>query len=538
LKLRGRYVAIVLALLTGVLGVMIVFASKSLPVFARRMLIETLEERFQSTVEIGEIDVYGLAPITIGARHVVMRYHGRKDVPPLMTIDRLTVSADLRKQWGPTWRVSRVHMEGLHISVPAHSEEMERAAGFEHPRRQKLQFPPIEFAEIIADNALLQILPRQKDGKPRSFWIHNVVLRSIGQDQPAYFRAQLTNPEPEGEIDSEGKFGPWNADQPSLTPVAGKFHFANANLGQFRGLSGILSSTGHYEGVLERLDVEGETLTPDFRLSIGGNPVELKTHYVAVVDGTNGDTSLKAVEANFLQTTIIAAGDIVNPPGPAPRRISLKITLSKARAEDLLRLVTKGTNMPLTGAVKLRAQLRLAGGKSDIADRLALNGQFDISKAVFTNPDTQERIDALSRRGNGEPQNREISGVISNVRGTLLVGEGQAYFSTLEFAVPGASVTLKGAYGLHTETLDFHGRLELAAKISETTTGMKSVALRLLNPFFKRPTGGSVLPIKITGLRSNPSFGLDLRRRSRAASNSEHPLGLGQPGLLEAPFGH
>jgi hypothetical protein len=37
-------------------------------------------------------------------------------------------------------------------------------------------------------------------------------------------------------------------------------------------------------------------------------------------------------------------------------------------------------------------------------------------------------------------------------------------FSTLEFAVLGAIVTLTGWYGLHTETLDFHGRLELAAR--------------------------------------------------------------------------
>jgi hypothetical protein len=94
------------------------------------------------------------------------------------------------------------------------------------------------------------------------------------------------------------------------------------------------------------------------------------------------------------------------------------------------------------------------------------------------------------------------------------------------------------AYGLQTETLDFHGRLELEAKLSETATGMKSVALRILNPFFKGSTGGSALPIKITGLRSSPSFGLDLRRRAKTASNSERRLELGQPGLLEAPFGH
>ena len=170
MKFRGGSIAIVLGLVAGVLAVTVMFASKSLPSFARRMLIETLEERFQSTVEVGEVHFYGVAPVTIGARYVVMRYRGRKDLPPLMTIDRLTASADLLKQWGPTWRVSHVHMEGLHISIPAHSEEMERA-GFEHQKRQKLQ--------LTADNALLQILPRQKDRKPRSFLIHNVVLRSL-----------------------------------------------------------------------------------------------------------------------------------------------------------------------------------------------------------------------------------------------------------------------------------------------------------------------------------------------------------------------
>lgn len=538
MKIRGRYLGIALGVVGGVLVIAGVIALQSLPGLAERILIETLEERFQSTIEVSEIDVSGLAPITVGARHVVIRYHGRKDVPPMMTIDRLTASADLHKQWGPKWRVSSVRMEGVQICIPAHSHEIGRAE-FARQIRQQFRLPPIEFAEVTAKNTLLQILPRQKERKPRSFWIHDVTLRSIGQNQPAYFHAQLTNPVPQGEIDSEGKFGPWNPGDPGLTPVAADFHFANANLGQFRGLSGILSSTGRYQGVLERLDVEGETLTPDFRLSIGGNPVELTTHYVAVVDGRNGDTYLKRVEAHFLQTTIIAAGDIVDPRGPAPRRINLNVTTSKARAEDLLRLVTKGNSMPLTGAVKLKAKLDLTAGKSDIADRLALNAQFDIANAAFTNPDTQERVDALSRRGKGEPKNGDISGVISNVRGSLLVGEGQAYFSSLEFTVPGAIVDLKGSYGLHTEALDFHGRLELSAKLSQTTTGVKSALFHVLDPFFKGTTGGSILPVKITGSRSNPSFGLDLRRHSKAPSNGEHRLEqLGQPGLLEAPLGH
>jgi hypothetical protein len=63
---------------------------------------------------------------------------------------------------------------------------------------------PIEFHEVTADNALLQILPAQKETKerkPRSFWIHRLTLRSVRQGEPAYFRAQLTNEIPGAEID-------------------------------------------------------------------------------------------------------------------------------------------------------------------------------------------------------------------------------------------------------------------------------------------------------------------------------------------------
>jgi hypothetical protein len=54
-------------------------------------------------------------------------------------------------------------------------------------------------------------------------------------------------------------------------------------------------------------------------------------------------------------------------------------------------------------------------------------------------------------------------------------------------------------------------------KLSHTTKGVKSALRRVLAPFFKDGTGGSILPIKITGSRSNPSFGLDLRRRGKPA---------------------
>jgi hypothetical protein len=47
------------------------------------------------------------------------------------------------------------------------------------------------------------------------------------------------------------------------------------------------------------------------------------------------------------------------------------------------------------------------------------------------------------------------------------------------------------------------------AKLSQTTTGFKSVFMRLVDPFFRK-NGKTVLPIKISGNLNQPSFGLDL----------------------------
>jgi len=53
------------------------------------------------------------------------------------------------------------------------------------------------------------------------------------------------------------------------------------------------------------------------------------------------------------------------------------------------------------------------------------------------------------------------------------------------------------------------GLLLLDAKLADTATGVKSVLLRVLDPFFKRKGGGSSIPFKVTGDRRHPHYGLD-----------------------------
>jgi len=80
------------------------------------------------------------------------------------------------------------------------------------------------------------------------------------------------------------------------------------------------------------------------------------------------------------------------------------------------------------------------------------------------------------------------------------------------FAVPGAQVRLAGSYALKRETLAFKGNLLLDAKVSQTVSGFKSLLLKIVDPLFSRDGGGSSLPIKIEGTRSDPKFGLDMGR--------------------------
>jgi hypothetical protein len=262
---------------------------------------------------------------------------------------------------------------------------------------------------------------------------------------------------------------------------------------------------------LNRLDVTGHTETPDFALAKVGNPIPLSTDYVAVVDGTNGNTYLNHVEATLGESVIVAKGQVVGRKGVKGRHIYIEANASRGRIEDLLRLTIKGGGPPpMRGTVNLAARIDLLPGAGDILDRLAVQGRFGVGSGRFTDPHVQEKLDSLSRKGSGQPENESIQDVLSNVRGNMMVRRGIVTFSNLAFEVPGAAVQLRGSYNLDSEELDFHGHLLMDAKISQTTTGAKSVFLKLIDPFFGKPSGGSSVPIQVTGKRSDPDIGLDI----------------------------
>jgi hypothetical protein len=256
--------------------------------------------------------------------------------------------------------------------------------------------------------------------------------------------------------------------------------------------------------------VVGTTETPDFALDGAGHAVPLRTEFVTVVDGTNGDTRLEPVRAWLGETEIVARGGVVDREVIDGKTIQLELEVVNGRIEDFLRLAMDSPEPFMTGRITLRAQYLLPQGVGHVLDKLRLDGRFRIGTAMFSEATLQGKIDELSSRSRGEPQHPER--VASDFEADFTLDSAIVNLIGLSFRVPGAEVELDGSYGLRTKGIDMHGKLHMDASLSETTTGLKSFLLKLVEPFFGRGErgNGSTLQIRITGTQDEPDFGLDL----------------------------
>ncbi|HTC64440.1 MAG TPA: AsmA-like C-terminal region-containing protein [Candidatus Saccharimonadales bacterium] len=481
---------------------------------ARGWVEGSLTHEFNSKVELSSFRVAVPFPLVQGeGENLALHFQGRQDLPPLIFVKRFTLRASI---WGllhNSRRISFVHVEGLQINVPPRGDS---TGGGINAKSAMRKFRALRFDEILSDDATLKILTSRPGKKPLEFDLKQLRLNSTGTDGALAFQTTLSNPTPPGEIVSAGIFGPWNADVPSETPVSGNYTFENADLGIFSGIAGILSSKGNYQGVLDQIQVDGTTDTSDFRVTLAGHPVDLSTIFHAVVDGMNGDTYLQPVKVHFGQTDLLAQGKVEGTAGKKGKTITLDVSATHARIEDLLLLAVK-ESPPMTAPIRLKTKFILVPGPQQIPERLFLEGSFDLDSLHFTNSATQQKVDNMSKRSMGKPNEVvnveeaiKSDDVTSKLKGNFRAENGILTLSGIDYGLPGADVQLAGTYGLDPETLDLRGKLTMQAKLSQTTTGFKSFLLKFADPVFSKGAKGTVVPIKITGPVQHPHYGLNL----------------------------
>jgi len=501
----------------------------------RSRVIATLEERFRSPVELDSLNIsvtHGIQVSGGGLRIVNFGQKaqggpGAEDRQPMLSVDSFDFHTTVRQLLEPTMRVDLVHVRGMKLNIPPKGQRGPLLSSKKHKRGQA----GVVVDKIVCSDMTLTI-ETDKPGKlPLVFVIHDLMLKDIGPNRPFAFDAKLINPKPVGDIHSTGHFGPWDSEEPRDTPVGGEYSFTNADLGPIKGVAGILSSTGKYDGTLSEIGVTGTTDTPDFSLDVSDHPVDLKTEFDATVDGTTGDTRLNHVHATLLNTVLDVTGMVMQANDRRGREyaakhadvpevgeevrghyIDITVVTHQARIEDILTLGVKSRPPIMRGALGLQAHLSIPPGDVSVSKKIRIQGHFGIRGATFSNANWQQTLDRLSARAEGHP-NQASAGrpeqVASQMSGTFSLGSALIRIPDLAYEIPGARVNLAGKYGLDGRTLNFAGTVRTDATASQMLTGWKHWVAKPFDPLFKKDGAGLEVPVTITGTKSDMKFGVD-----------------------------
>lgn len=505
-----------LVLGAGIFGYLYV---KTLGARSKARIIRALDDRFDADVNLETVEVSVFPHPAVTVEGLTIRHKNWNAQRPLISIRRVNAHTGYLTLFNRSDTVDLIRLEGLQIYLPRRPKSSKPGLMAQHgPGEQKNTKSHLHFLikTIIADGTTLEIQPKQEGKGPLRFDIAKLTMHSGSPSRALEFKAQLTNPKPPGTIFTDGHFGPWERDDPRDTSLSGDYRFEHADLSVFNGIQGILSSTGNYHGVLERIEADGKTHTPDFALQRGGDPLNLDTTFHSIIDGTNGDTTLEPVDARLANSEFICRGSIAHLPGASGKTISLYAETKQARMEDILALILGSSKAMLKGEVDFQSKILIPQEKGPVIDKLQLEGKFRLPHAIFTNPKVKRTLSTFSLRARGidkeEEKKKGYEGqqVASNLTGAFTLNRGMARFSRCVFKLPGATVSLTGSFNIPKDRINMKGTFRMEATLSETQSGLKHYALKILDPFFEKNGAGFQIPISISGTRKQPVIGASI----------------------------
>jgi hypothetical protein len=475
--------------------------------FNRDALTRALEKATGRSVEIGAFHTSYFPPGCTAENIRVHRSHDGHE-PPLIEIEKLLVQGSLTGMFFSPTHLSQVKVVGMRLRIPPKG----KSGGGSPFTLGDQGGKSLSIGKIVADGALLEFLPSEPGGKPYRLEVRALDIRDVGAGMPMKYRTNLYNTEPPGLIRAQGKFGPWNANDPGATAVSGEFNYDDVKLGAIKGIAGTLQAKGKFEGPLATIHTNGSIEIPNFHVDGSGNSVRMAVTYRALVNGTNGDVHLDAVDAHFLRTGVVAHGDVASRPGVKGKTTTLDLAIPNGRIDDLLRLFVEEKAAPMSGALALRAHVLWPPGPPKFLEKIRIDIDFGIDRGKFHSENTQYAIDRIGKAGQGEnkkEQQADTRDLLSDLRGHVAFRNGIATFTNVSFVVPGASATIHGTYGLIDRLVNLHGVLDTKGKLSDSTTGFKAVIAKLITPFFKKKNDVKLVPFKITGTFANAAVSLD-----------------------------
>ncbi len=490
-------------------------------------LVQTLSESFNSPVELDTLHISLFRGIEVdgGGMRVPYGYSPNGDpkarVGPLLSVQHFHFRTTVRGLLQHSTHVDEFRADGVEIHIPPHAQtgwllgtrEGRLPADPTHPKLR----PRIAFtvSHLVNDDVKLFIETDEPGKEALEFDIRHLELDNVCPEQPAIFTADLVNARPKGDIRSTGHLGPWASDDPRETPVDGDFTLTNADLNTIKGIGGTLQGAGHFAGKLDGLAVDGTADVPDFWLDTAHHRMPLRTRYHAIVDGTTGDTTLAPVQARLGRSDFTTAGKVVKT--PQGHDIALEVEIPHAQVADFLQLAVKTMPPLMSGSLGMKAKLHIPPGPERVPLKMGLTGSFRIHGVHFSNGNFQNRIDGLSARAQGHPE--EVHAVStdrqaeaeSQMSAAVVLQHGLLTATDVQYTVPGAVVKLNGVYSMDGNIFEFKGHVRTEATASQMVGGWKGLLLKAVDPLLKKNGAGLELPIQVSGTQGDVNFGLAMQ---------------------------
>ncbi|HEY3458757.1 MAG TPA: AsmA-like C-terminal region-containing protein [Bryobacteraceae bacterium] len=362
---------------------------------------------------------------------------------------------------------------------------------------------------------MLEIAPRHEGAQTMRFDFHELALSNLAANKPVHFRTLARIPTPSADLQTYGTFGPLKRGDVAATALSGSFQLRQGDLSSYKMIGGIFTAAGRFKGTLGRVELAGTTQIPNFEVTSARHPLALSAEYETIVNGTSGDVTIASAAVHFLDSTLSAQGSISGRHG---KTVSLDVDTRAGRVQDLLRLFVSSDKPPLKGVINFHAHVVLPPIHERFLKKVRLDGEFDITGGEFVKPGSQRKVDELSARASGKKALIKTMGgpprVSSEWKATVRLRDAVARMSNATFAVPGAVSRGSGTYDLPRQAINLAGHLVMDASLSKAASGVKSLLLIPLDPFFKKRGAGAVVPVRVMGTYSHPRFKASLREHN------------------------
>ena len=477
--------------------------------FRYRQVHPLLERIFESRVVVAKFHRTYFPHPGFVAEGVRFFRHGDTRIPPLATVERMTVAG----QWGMLLfhphLLYEIRLEGLHVQIPpagTHARGMDFDNGVIDTSQSKLRVET-----ICADGTVLDFL--RSDQGPVRFLFPRLGIHDLQAGKPMQFAMQVAMPGPRGTVAASGQMGPFRTSSYMTTPLKGTYRLESADLSRLQGLSGHAEGGGGFAGVFSRIAVKGTASIPDFRAG-SAHRVGMEAAYQVTVNGTNADIAIDDASVRTGSSVVTAHGTVAG----SPRTVAVTIEAQGAQLEDLLKVVEQAEPQ-LRGKVNFAAAAEFAPGPRRFLERLHLRGEVAVEGVHLVDAAKQEKIDAFSAREQKDDSARAASPALPSAAAPLVGVDGQtetriedgvAHFPDIHAGVPGADAHLHGTFNLLDTRIHLTGTVALEKGISHAVTGWRALLLKPLTPFFRKKDAGAVAPVAVTGTAANPKVGADL----------------------------